>query len=115
MLLEVTIMIIISNHGHERLDERYDDGLTKQEFVNKARHKGKQAFEVDNKYLANYLREVASRGNPLHIVKYYKSYIFIFGPSVDKITNLSDNRKGLCLVSMWKLKDEHIKDWNLKQ
>jgi hypothetical protein len=108
-------MVFISNHGHERLDERYDGNLTKQEFANKARHKGKQAFEISNKKLANHLEEIASRGSPIHVVKYYKGYVFVFGPSVDKITNLPDNRKGLCLVSMWKLKDKHIKDWNLKQ
>lgn len=107
-------MVIISNHGHERLDERYDGNLTKQEFANKARHKGKQSFEIDNIELANHLKDIASRGSPLHVVKYYKGYVFVFGPSVDKITNLPDNRKGFCLVSMWKLKDWQLKEWKLE-
>lgn len=102
-------MVHITIHARERLIERYDsDGVDQLTFVNRARHKGKQYFEVTNKKLANHIKDADSNSTaPSHVVKYYKHYIFVFGKSI-----MGDH---FVLISMWKLWDWQISEWGITE
>lgn len=87
-------MTAFTNHGFERVDERYDGVLTKEEFVNHARHRGKEARDIINSKLAQYLRSREVK-DPTTTVKYYKGYIFVF--------RHKRGSTGLVLITVWPL------------